>query len=482
MMKKVLTIVGALLLACSLPLSGTAASNQIFADVPATKHFAEAVNDLAERNIIGGYPDGTFKPGELITRGQAAAIIVKMVNLDVTNVKDPGYTDVSTGNGYYQAIAAMSAKGIIKGYEDGRYGPNDPVTRGQMASIIVKAFDLPNYGYLELENPFKDIITSYSHQHNIKTLYKLGITTGTTPTTYSPNTAITRGQAAKLLRTTEEAKPEMKIIRASDMKWKTLTARTYPNDNSFKVYQVPGEGNAEAKVQIVPLKEGKGLITLDGSRQIDSGEHKKYEVLVKKVDGKLTVTLKESTTILSTPVVLGSSMKSLESISLSTWDGKKVTDDVRFRVNERQLAEMYIEQPGEFIATVKEKSGRTVRYAVVATESTSSAYYGIDLLVEKNPAEYEEIAQYKGGYKINGADAANIADVTRDKSSKNLKFKVTGKKTGTFTIDYDDVVSLNFDSDPGDGESTYYYDRLIVTVETLGPIVHTTVRVDLLNP
>ena len=156
MRKKLLMILGALLLACSLPLSGTfAESNERFTDVPSSKHYAEAVYELAERKIIGGYPDGTFKPGNSITRGQAAAIIAKMIGLDTTNVKNPGFKDVSTANGYYKAIAAMAEKGIIGGYGDGRYGPNDPIKRGQMASIIVKAFDLPRYG--NIEHPFKDV-------------------------------------------------------------------------------------------------------------------------------------------------------------------------------------------------------------------------------------------------------------------------------------------------------------------------------------
>ena len=105
------------------------------------------MNELAERNIIGGYPDGTFKPGNPITRGQAAAIIAKLTEMDLTNVKNPNFKDVSEANGYYKAIAALAEANIIDGYGDGRYGPNDPIKRGQLASILVKAFDLPRYSF-----------------------------------------------------------------------------------------------------------------------------------------------------------------------------------------------------------------------------------------------------------------------------------------------------------------------------------------------
>jgi hypothetical protein len=168
MKRRLLTVLSVLLLASSLPLSGTiAASTMQFLDVPPSKHFAEAVYDLAERHIIGGYPDGTFKPGNSITRGQAAAMIAKMINLDTDNVENPGFKDVSTKNGYYKAIAAMVKEGIISGYGDGRYGPNDPIKRGQMASILVKAFDLPRYGDYEIENPFKDVGGDLTHGSNI---------------------------------------------------------------------------------------------------------------------------------------------------------------------------------------------------------------------------------------------------------------------------------------------------------------------------
>ena len=106
-MKKLLVTLGAFLLAVIFPITGAVASALQFSDVPQSKHFAEAVYDLAGRNVIGGYPDGTFKPGNPITRGQAAAIIAKMIGLDTKNVKDSGFTDVTPANGSYKAIAVL---------------------------------------------------------------------------------------------------------------------------------------------------------------------------------------------------------------------------------------------------------------------------------------------------------------------------------------------------------------------------------------
>lgn len=60
-----------------------------------------------------------------------------LLKLEMANVKNPKFKDVSTANGYYKAIAALAEHGIISGYGDGRYGRNDPIKRGQVASINV---------------------------------------------------------------------------------------------------------------------------------------------------------------------------------------------------------------------------------------------------------------------------------------------------------------------------------------------------------
>ena len=70
----------------------------------------------------------------------------------------------------------------------------------------MKAFDLPFYYYSSSENPFTDTQRLGSHQVNINILYKMGITSGTSPTTFSPNAPISRAQAAVLITKTRKSK------------------------------------------------------------------------------------------------------------------------------------------------------------------------------------------------------------------------------------------------------------------------------------
>lgn len=441
MKKKMTTLLSALLIACSLPLTGNAASKQLFTDVPTTKHFAEAVNDLAERNVIGGYPDGTFKPGNSITRGQAAAIIAKMIKLDTDNVKNPGFTDVSTANGYYKAIAAMAQEGIIGGYPDGRYGPNDPIKRGQMASILVKAFDLPRqYG----NNPFKDIGQKWdsSHYENILIIHHLGITTGTTYNTFSPNLPITRGQAAKMIKATEEAKPEnMVTLEADDVGLsRFFVMKKEINPDVFNAILVEGKkGYRSDKIQFIPLKEGTGTFVVSEKHFFKTENYKKYYVHVKKEDGKLKLTLEETNDFLPTRVGLDRAEGEIvQNISLATMDGKELSDNVALKSCGYSGICIDIDKPGQYIATVRFADGKESRYGIEAILDKTQFYYNVKSLREQLSATYKESAPENiGNYKITTKDYKEIAEITRDSNANLFTARLTGKKEGNVVIEYE---------------------------------------------
>ena len=529
MKRKIMTALGALLLACSLPLSGSAADKQLFKDVPPTKHFAQEVNELAERNIIGGYPDGTFKPSNSITRGQAAAIIAKMIKLDTDNVKNPNFKDVSTANGYYKAIAAMAEKGIIGGYADGRYGPNDPIKRGQMASILVKAFDLPRDG--AVSNPFKDVSGYGSHNDNILIIYKLGITSGTTPSTFSPNAAITRGQAAKLIKATEDAKPTtMVTFKASDFGlarniW-VLAIDKEKNSDLFKSIEVEGRdtptGYTEGGIQLIPLKEGTGTLNLESSIPADEWSsnnqyhvsykktndyiyhsYKKYYVHIKKENGELKLTLEETDDYLPTTAELSfwngtlkstsEAVKSVQSVSLATMDGKKLSDNVKFeQCRDYSAVCIDIDQPGEYIATARFAGGKEVRFGIEAKQPTNALFtYDIETLREQLSVVFDvstfhegyrfdvEAAKNIGKHKILTKDADQIAAVTRDPGTN--RFRADAKEVGSIEIEFENEIPwiLGVPGDSISGGTT----GIRIDVQRMGEITNISINdITYINP
>lgn len=174
------------------PIQTDAAS--AFTDVSPSNTYSEHIGKLAELGIIKGFPDGTFKPGADITRGQVAIILANILELDTANVKNPGFKDVPSTKDSYGAIAALKEAKIINGYADQTYKPNAPVSRGHFVLLIATALKLEPANNEAL--PFNDV---KQYAEEIKALYDHGIATGTTNKTFSPEKNVTRGQAAAFI-------------------------------------------------------------------------------------------------------------------------------------------------------------------------------------------------------------------------------------------------------------------------------------------
>ena len=196
-----------------------------FSDVPATNvHYAD-ITKLVEGNYINGFEDGTYRPSVSVTRGQAAKIIANVLGLDTTNVKDVNFKDLEKTNIFYGPIAALVEAGVINGFEDNTYRPNDTLTRGQMAKIIASAFELETKGET---NPFTDADTSI-YKDSIIALYANGVTKGKTATSFAPTAPVTRGELASF------------VVRANDV---------YANSKTV----------VENKVTIKEIKDGKVVV------------------------------------------------------------------------------------------------------------------------------------------------------------------------------------------------------------------------------
>lgn len=196
-----------------------------FSDVKntSTNHLYQPVTDLASRGIITGYEDGTFKPYQSINRMHAAKIMALALdlNLDIDKVKDPGFTDINKDHPYYVHIAALVEAGVIKGYKDNTFGPNNTLTRAQMSKMVTLGFDFDQVTLAE--NPFTDISKDKEVAGFVQTLYSNEITTGTTATTFSPYANVTRGQMASFIFRSEK---EIGNIAAEDFGQLTKTTFT----------------------------------------------------------------------------------------------------------------------------------------------------------------------------------------------------------------------------------------------------------------
>lgn len=193
-------------------------ANTGFTDVKETNSHYQNILALQEAGVIKGYSDGTFKPGHAVTRGQAAKMLVNAFELEKGTAGTP-FTDVASSNEYHDAIQTLASQGIIKGYSDGTFKPNQPITRGQFSKILTKILNITGEGTL----PFKDISTGNEYYSSIAALYENGLTKGTSAITYSPYANVTRGQFASF------------IVRGLEWAEKNTEQPTTPEEEAFEL-------------------------------------------------------------------------------------------------------------------------------------------------------------------------------------------------------------------------------------------------------
>ncbi len=111
-------------------------AGQLFSDVPASYWAQAVINKLSTLGYINGYPDGSFKPENSISRAEFATVLVKAFNLPLASGK---VFDDTANHWAKDHIAGAYAAGIVSGYSESSFGPDDPITREQMAAMIVKA-------------------------------------------------------------------------------------------------------------------------------------------------------------------------------------------------------------------------------------------------------------------------------------------------------------------------------------------------------
>lgn len=148
-----------------------------FVDVNHNHPAKNAILSLSGSGIINGFPNDEFKPEETITRGQAAAILNRVLNLTPTTTNK--FNDVDNKHQFSVHIAAMNEAGILKGYENGNFGLNDNLTRIQLAIIIDRAFNVSQIAGedVHIASFYEDVPSSYWAKVSINVLKKIDKTT-----------------------------------------------------------------------------------------------------------------------------------------------------------------------------------------------------------------------------------------------------------------------------------------------------------------
>lgn len=176
--------------------------NLIFKDVDSNDWYYNAVEYVYKNNIITGYNKTTFAPNDKLTRGMLVTIIYRMEGSKAVS-GTPKFPDVKDSSQYYfKAVKWATDNNIISGYDNGKFGPNDNITREQLAVILnryakFKGKDVSAYNNL---SSFKDRsdVSDYATKQ-MKWAVGAGVITGNSNGTLKPQGEATRAEAAAML-------------------------------------------------------------------------------------------------------------------------------------------------------------------------------------------------------------------------------------------------------------------------------------------
>ncbi len=175
---------------CALPFS------DVFCDNPFYPYIRRLKEIFDEKGIGLGYSDGTFHPDEYITRAGITKLVV--VGLDKEDLLPP-FLDVLHDHSFFDYIKSLKLRGIANGYSDGTYKPDQPLTRGQAAKLVSRGLGEDPYYTDSLEPPFNDVPSSHVFYHYIRFLKEMKISSGYTDGSFHPDENITRAGMAKFI-------------------------------------------------------------------------------------------------------------------------------------------------------------------------------------------------------------------------------------------------------------------------------------------
>ncbi|WP_341347023.1 S-layer homology domain-containing protein [Paenibacillus sp. FSL H3-0469] len=311
--------------------------------LPAVSAFAGNASDLSgnwaknqiskwmDQGLIAGYPDGEFKPNNLVTRAELTVLINRAFGF--TETKKANFSDISSSKWYYSSILQANAAGYIQGYEDGTFKPDQKINRQELAVIISKLLKLtasaaaPEFGDMAKSADWsKGAIGAVSEQ---------GIMTGSGDGNFRPLAYATRAETVVILDralSLLNASGEYVIIYETPGTYGPLSGIS--EVDSDVVINVPGitlrnmnitgdlllgEGIAEGDVRLQNVTvRGNTAIEGGGPNSIHLADSTLGSVRVDKEEGSVRVVAEGKTQIHNLQIQSAADVESLTGAEIST--------------------------------------------------------------------------------------------------------------------------------------------------------------------
>ncbi len=182
------------------------ADNQTFPDIQG--YWAQTdIELMVAHHVVDGMSATSFDPTGSVTRAQFAAMIARALNLPTTSTAS-SFSDVSPSAWYAGVVAAAAKAGIVRGYPNGTFGPDQQISRQEMAVMIVRAMRAAGQPATVLAQQVPAVLSPYGDaasaapwaRQDLAIAIEQSIVKGVTATSLAPQTFTTRAQAAVMVK------------------------------------------------------------------------------------------------------------------------------------------------------------------------------------------------------------------------------------------------------------------------------------------
>jgi len=163
--------------------------------------------------LINGYEDGTFRPNGTIIRAEFATMLRRAFNIYGGNSRNISFTDLDK-HWAKDNIGNLVAAGVISGYPDGTFRPDQKVTREEMVVMLSRIMNLDNLEKDQTKGHFNDLNGAYAAEE-IQASAQAGIVSGKGDGSFNPKSNATRAEALQIILNVLKLKPELKTLLES---------------------------------------------------------------------------------------------------------------------------------------------------------------------------------------------------------------------------------------------------------------------------
>lgn len=254
------------------------ADAKTFKDVKSSHWAYKSIDLVSNQNIIEGYPDGTFKPNNNVTRAEFAAMLARTIKGDEKG--SHSFSDVPQGHWASEIIGQGVAQGFIdpKDY-NGKFEPNKALTRAEMAKWMANGLAMKNSEYKQAIEDTKDTLLPIPEYYRglkkadvpyIAVAMGTGLLNGYPDDTFRPNGNTTRAEVATLITRFQNvmAKQPDQFLHLREFRAVGTTGTNVEEVTNFEVYRMPF---SNVRGKDIPHTRGVGVAKINRLIFIDGG-------------------------------------------------------------------------------------------------------------------------------------------------------------------------------------------------------------------